>query len=161
MTRVDSIYDAENRMTQAWANGQWQVYTYDGDGHRVRRKVNGVETWQVYGLSGELMAEYAPNAPATTPDKEYGYRNGQLLVTASAVDLALNKSATQSNTFACCGYSFDAWRAVDGNTNGDFWGALSSSADDYGYQDWWQVDLGSSQSIGSIQVWPRTDCCPS
>src|SRR5438128_8801722 len=23
-----------------------------------------------------------------------------------------------------------------------------------------QVDLGSSQSIGSIQVWPRTDCCP-
>jgi hypothetical protein len=55
-----------------------------------------------------------------------------LLVTASAVDLALNKSATQSNTFACCGYSFDAWRAVDGNTNGDFWGALSSSADDYG-----------------------------
>ncbi len=27
-------YDAENRMTQAWANGQWQVYTYDGEGYR-------------------------------------------------------------------------------------------------------------------------------
>ena len=27
-------YDAENRMKQAWANGQWQTYTYDGDGRR-------------------------------------------------------------------------------------------------------------------------------
>ena len=25
-------------------------YTYNADGQRVRRKVNGVETWQVYGL---------------------------------------------------------------------------------------------------------------
>jgi RHS repeat-associated protein len=149
-------YDAENRMTQAWANGQWQVYSYDGDGRRARRKVNGVETWQVYGIGGELVAEYAPNAPATTPDKEYGYRNGQLLVTASAVDLALGKTATQSSTF----YIMYASLAVDGNTNGDFWGGMTSATADYGYQDWWQVDLGSSQSIGKIQVWPRTDCCP-
>jgi RHS repeat-associated protein len=49
---------------------------------------------------------------------------------------------------------------VDGNTNGDFWGGNTSSATNYEYQPWWQVDLGSSQSIGSIQVWPRTDCCP-
>jgi hypothetical protein len=28
-------YDAENRMKQAWANSQWQTYTYDGDGKRV------------------------------------------------------------------------------------------------------------------------------
>jgi len=27
-------------MKQAWANSQWQTYTYDGDGHRVRRNVN-------------------------------------------------------------------------------------------------------------------------
>jgi RHS repeat-associated protein len=150
------VYDAENRMTQAWANGQWQVYSYDSDGHRVKRKVNNVETWQVYGIGGELVAEYAPNAPANTPDKEYGYRNGQLLVTASAVNLAQGKTATQSSTF----YIMYASLAVDGNTNGDFWGAMSSATADYGYQDWWQVDLGSSQSIGQIQVWPRTDCCP-
>jgi RHS repeat-associated protein len=143
-------------MTQAWANSQWQTYTYDGSGQRVRRNVNGVETWQVYGLGGELVAEYAPSAPATIPDKEYGYRNGQLLVTASAVDLALGKTPTQSSTF----YIMYASLAVDGNTNGDFWGGMTSATADYGYQDWWQVDLGSSQSIGSIQVWPRTDCCP-
>jgi hypothetical protein len=43
----------------------------------------GVETWEVYGHTGELIAEYAANANATTPQKEYGYRNGELLITAS------------------------------------------------------------------------------
>jgi RHS repeat-associated protein len=76
-------YDAENRMTQAWANNQWQTYTYDGEGHRVKRLVGTTETWQVYGLGGELLAEYAANANHASPQKEYGYRNGQLLVTAT------------------------------------------------------------------------------
>jgi hypothetical protein len=49
----------------------------------VRRNVNGVETWEVYGLGGELLAEYAANAVASAPQKEYGYRNGALLVTAT------------------------------------------------------------------------------
>jgi RHS repeat-associated protein len=76
-------YDAENRMKQAWANNQWQTYSYDGDGRRVKRLVNGVETWQVYGLGGELLAEYAANAGPAVPQKEYAYRNGQLLVSAT------------------------------------------------------------------------------
>lgn len=69
-------------MTQALAGGQWQTYTYDGSGQRIRRNVSGAETWQVYGLGGELLAEYSANDPATTPQKEYGYRNGQLLIVA-------------------------------------------------------------------------------
>jgi YD repeat-containing protein len=45
------IYDAENRMTKAWGgNNQWQEYAYNADGQRVRRKVDAVETWQVYGF---------------------------------------------------------------------------------------------------------------
>ncbi len=44
-------------MKQAWATGQWQTYSYDGDGQRVRRNVNDTETWQVYGIGGELVAE--------------------------------------------------------------------------------------------------------
>lgn len=77
-------YDAENRMTQAvgGTQGGTQYYTYNGDGQRTRRKVDGVETWQIYGLEGELLAEYAANAAAASPQKEYGYRNGQLLITA-------------------------------------------------------------------------------
>jgi YD repeat-containing protein len=89
-------YDAEDRMTTAADNtGQVSHYTYDADGHRVRRQVGASpEEWEIYGLDGELMAEYAANGPAASPLKEYGYRNGQLLVTAepasSNVALASN-----------------------------------------------------------------------
>lgn len=78
-------YDAENRMTKEVQanNSVAAVYTYDGSGQRVRRKVGGVETWQVYGMGGELLAEYAANGAPTAPQKEYGYRNGQLLVQAT------------------------------------------------------------------------------
>ncbi len=79
-------YDAENRMKQAWANNQWQTYTYDADGHRINRNVNGVETWQVYGLDGELLAEYASGAAPFLPTTEYGYRGGELLTTISSGD---------------------------------------------------------------------------
>lgn len=58
-------------------------YVYDGDGHRVRRFVNDQETRQVYGLGGELLAEYAASTSSNTLQKEYGYRNGQLLITAA------------------------------------------------------------------------------
>jgi YD repeat-containing protein len=63
-------YDAENRMTSAQdANGVWSYYSYNADGQRVRRKVSGVETWQVCGIGGELLAEYAAGAPYTSPQK--------------------------------------------------------------------------------------------
>ncbi len=52
------------------------------DARRVKRNVNGTETWQVYGFGGELLAEYEADTAASNPQKEYSYRNGQLLVTA-------------------------------------------------------------------------------
>lgn len=81
---VTRAYDAENRMTsETQANGVAGSYSYDADGHRVRRVVGSTETWQVYGIGGELLAEYAANASPNAPQKEYGYRNGQLLITAT------------------------------------------------------------------------------
>jgi RHS repeat-associated protein len=83
-------YDAENRMTKAVQGSSNNYYFYDGSGKRVRRILNGSqtwggqETWFVYGFDGELAAEYAYNqvtAPlATAPQKEYGYRGGKLLI---------------------------------------------------------------------------------
>jgi RHS repeat-associated protein len=79
-------YDAENRMVTAWdSSGQQSSYTYDFDGRRVRRKVGvQAEVWQVYSMDGELVAEYTANASVSTPQKEYGYRNEELLVVAQA-----------------------------------------------------------------------------
>ncbi len=86
----DRYYDAENRMTKAVQGGQSHYYFYDANGKRVRRIVNGsqtwggTETWFLYGFEGELVAEYSYNqvtAPlASSPQKEYGYLNGKLLV---------------------------------------------------------------------------------
>jgi RHS repeat-associated protein len=69
-------FDAENRMVTASSGG---TYVYDGEGKRVKRTVGGQEWWYVYGIGGELLAEYLSSA-STTVKKEYGYRAGQLLV---------------------------------------------------------------------------------
>jgi YD repeat-containing protein len=78
-------YDAENRMISATdSSNHTSTYFYDGDGRRVKRNLSGTETWQVYGLGGELIAEYAQNGAPASPQKEYGYRNGQMMITAEA-----------------------------------------------------------------------------
>ena len=92
-------YDAENRMIEAAdISGQKSVYTYDTSGKRVRRSIGGQETWQVYGIDGELLAEYAASVAPTQPQKEYGYRNGELLIAAEGIG-GSPAPATTSATF--------------------------------------------------------------
>jgi RHS repeat-associated protein len=76
-------FDAENHMLGAQENTGWQYYKYSASGLRVRRTINGVEVWQVYDFGGSLLAEYSANGAAASPEAEYGYRNGQLLITAT------------------------------------------------------------------------------
>ncbi len=77
--RGSMTYDAENRMLTA-VSGSHQ-YRYDADGKRTRRLVAGSpEMWLVYGVSGELVAEYDALMPGGTLKKEYGYRGGQMLI---------------------------------------------------------------------------------
>src|SRR5262249_29700926 len=67
--------------------GGSSTYTYNAKQQRVRRNSNNQETWQIYGIDGELVAEYAANSAVGTPQKEYGYRDGQLLITAEPAAL--------------------------------------------------------------------------
>jgi RHS repeat-associated protein len=152
-------YDGENKITSATgANNQAQTYSYDASGQRIKRDVYDVETWQVYGLGGELVAEYAASGAPTSPQKEYGYRNGQLLITANGnagalTNFALNKTATQSSTHASGAV---ASRAVDGNTDGVFVnGSVTHTLNDL--NAWWQVDLGQVQSINTLKIWNRVE----
>src|SRR6185295_8113319 len=155
-------YDAENRMTTAADYmGQTSRYTYDADGQRTRRQVAGSqEEWQVYGFDGELLAEYRASMPASAPEKEYGYRNGQLLVTASGrynVALAANGAvATASSAHTCCGFS--TWGAINGNNrgpwgNGEGWNDAPANV----VPDWIQVDFASSKTIDEISVFSLHD----
>ncbi len=69
-------------------------------------------------------------------------------------NLALGSPATQSSTYG----GAVASRAVDGNNDGVFGdGSVTHTNGDL--HAWWQTDLGSVQSITSIQLWNRVDCC--
>jgi len=79
-------YDADNRMTSAQSGATWNYYVYDADGKRVRRIVNGIETWHVYGFSGELLAEYSVNGATGSPLKEYA-NGGQTMIVGDATNV--------------------------------------------------------------------------
>jgi len=154
-------YDAENRITSAWGgNNQAQLYAYDANGQRIKRTVDGVTTWQVYGVGGELLAEYSASGAADRPQKEYAYRNGELLVTATGrvnVALAANGAvATASSAHTCCGFSTTG--AINGNNrgpwgNGDGWNDATQDS----VPDWIQVDFNGSKTINEIDVFSLHD----
>src|SRR5579871_1091666 len=51
--------------------------------------------------------------------------------------------------------------AVVGDFNGDGKADFAFSDNPTDPNPWWQVDLGSPQSIASLVIWNRTDCCAS
>jgi RHS repeat-associated protein len=155
-------YDANNKMITAADNtGQVSRYTYDADGRRVRRNVaSSQEGWMIYGIDGELIAEYPAGVPASSPEKEYGYRNGQLLITATGrfnVALAANGAvATASSAHTCCGFSTTG--AINGNyrgpwSNGEGWNDATPDS----VPDWIQVDFAGSKTIDEIDVYSLHD----
>jgi RHS repeat-associated protein len=144
-------FNAENHMLSAQGTlGAWQYYKYGGDGLRVRRIVNGQETWQVFGLGGELIAEYPANGGSASPQKEYGYRGGQLLVSAD------------SNSGGGAGAQNVVWTngvgvSISGNNltrtaAGDAWnaGAVSSQsiASGDGYAEFTATETNKRRSMG-------------
>ncbi|WP_417849548.1 DUF1553 domain-containing protein [Thalassoglobus sp.] len=67
--------------------------------------------------------------------------------------VAAGKKATQSST----GYNGTANLAVDGNTDGDFFEAKSTTHTNRDASPWWEVDLGATYQIDRISVWNRSD----
>ncbi|MFP6895754.1 MAG: DUF1553 domain-containing protein [Roseibacillus sp.] len=55
------------------------------------------------------------------------------------------------------GFNGPARLAIDGNTNGDFNGAKSTSHTAEGNDPWWEVDLGGLKEIDRVMIWNRTD----
>ncbi len=136
-------YDAENRMKNATIGiNSSASYTYDADGRRVRRSTPTSNVWQVYGMDGDLLAEYAANAVPSTPQKEYGYRNGELLIAAQSATAKLPVTATTAS--ATTGSSTPAM-AVDGNET------TSWIAPGFPTQ-WIELDLGQTRSVGRVRL---------
>jgi eukaryotic-like serine/threonine-protein kinase len=54
-------------------------------------------------------------------------------------------------------YGAEPQRALDGNSNGDFWANSLAHTDEFDPEPWWEVDLKSPRAIDRIVVWNRTD----
>ncbi len=77
----------------------------------------------------------------------------EVQVIAEGVNVARLGTATQSST----GYEAVAARAIDGNTDGEFFRSQSVTHNNQEPDPWWEVDLGSDQAIDQVVVWSRTD----
>lgn len=71
------------------------------------------------------------------------------------INLALAGTATLSSTYP----GGDASKAIDGNTNSNWFEGSVAHSGGSTNTDWLTIDLGSSQLIDEIHIWNRTDCC--
>lgn len=128
--------------TQVWnkelnsSDSYWTFYVYNA-GVWNQLQATGAER------SGKLGIDVAkPGDPFPGGDK----------TAIAPVNLALKKLAAQISTNS----GGEAYRAVDGNTDG-LWANGSVAHTDLESQAWWEVDLGSIRSIQSIKVWNRVE----
>jgi RHS repeat-associated protein len=156
------VYDAENKITSAQDSyAGTSYYAYDADGRRTRRKCNNQETWQIYGFGSELLAEYAANAAAASPQKEYGYRNGELLVTAEALtNVALpanGATVSASSTHVNPPFSYPVSAVNNGDRKGLNAGYGGNWTSPPTFPQWVQVDFNGSKTISEIDVFSLQD----
>ena len=150
------VFDAENHMISAQESSGWQYYKYSGLGLRVRRIVNGEEVWQAYGLGGELLAEYPANVAAAKPQKEYGYRNGQLLITAEPALGTRTNFALATNGGVVSASSTHPTHSLAAINNGDRkginYGGIWADATSNEYPDSVQIDFNGSKTIDEVAL---------
>ena len=87
------------------------------------------------------------------PGKDKTLSLAEVQVFNTSENLALKGEASQSST----DYEGEAGRAIDGNTNGDYAKAKSTTHTKVSENPWWELDLNSAQDIQRIVIWNRTD----
>lgn len=108
-----------------------------------------------------VTVSVAPDAAAGSYPVSVRVRDGKLDTSTeiplrvALPNVALGKPATQKST----GYDAPASLAVDGDTNGSFQSGSVTHTAEPESEAWWQVDLGESHTVDSVDIWNRTDCC--
>lgn len=77
----------------------------------------------------------------------------EVQVFSQGTNVALKGQATQSST----AYDGPAKLAIDGNTNGNYYEAKSTTHTNTEANPWWEVKLPTSAPIDQIAIWNRTD----
>lgn len=74
-------------------------------------------------------------------------------ILSGGTNIAGRGKAKQSST----DHGGEAQRAIDGKTEGSYGANTSTHSRENEDKPWWEVDLGSAQSIEAVKVWNRTD----
>ncbi len=77
----------------------------------------------------------------------------EVQVFSGGENLAVKGKARQSST----AFKGPAALAIDGNTDGDYNTAKSTTHTKEDQAPWWEVDLGSSARVDKVVIWNRTD----
>lgn len=85
-----------------------------------------------------------------------GIRNGdEIGIDCGGLDCNLAEGKTTAQS--CVQNQGSSERAVDGDTNGNYYESFSVSHTCWQHQPWWQVDLGEVEDIDRIRLFNRTD----
>ena len=145
-------------------NGDWYITDTAGAWNEgfdaCSDETNGQYTFSVPTnyLENQKLLTAKVNAGANSAWMFYSdlAEEGNWVANVEYVNLTANGVASQKST----GWSGDASRAIDGNTDGTYNNGSVTHTNSQS-QDWWQVDLSSYAYINSVKLYNRTDCCTS
>lgn len=121
-----------------------------GSGHAGGNFViTGVKAQIVPGNNAVPQARYLR---ITNTGKNQMLSLAEVEVFSNGTNIALKGKATQHST----AFGGPPELAIDGNTDGDYQKKSVTHTDTVN-DPWWEVDLGSMQSIDEIKIWNRTD----
>merc|ERR1712176_999191 len=126
-------------MDQCTSFSDWQEMIQD-----VKSADLQLSTW-VKDLRDYFTTEYSVNVKLDDSTDD---------TTVPGIKLLKSVSATQSST----GWNGDPMRAIDGNTNGNYW--AHSCMHSHGSKDnWWMTTLAQNSAVSKVVIHNREDCC--
>jgi hypothetical protein len=121
------------------------------------------DEFKTQGAYRAYMAKTLANAPAPRPavyEKEDPSMQWDLGEGTESRPLQREVANGKKTTQSGVAYNAVASRAVDGRTDTNFKsGSCTHTARKR--NPWWQVDLGKTMNVASLQIWNRGDCCGS
>lgn len=124
--------------------------TFGADGMTVTLVIENVLQGDNLALTVSGVKDLAGNTMAS--------KTITAAIPQTPINYALGGIAIQNSTYGGAGNTPGASKAIDGNTAGN-WGAQSLSCTANGELGWWEVDLRATKTVGSVNVWWRSDCC--
>lgn len=158
----------EDGSIQAAERSETDVYTIQVDGAGVMATGEPVTALQIETRPGpnfvisRVRASVVPAAGTRLkgrfvrvelPGRQKMLSLAEVQVFSGADNVARQGTARQSST----DYDGPAKLAIDGNTNGDYRAAKSTTHTAQSTDPWWEVDLQANRPIDRIVVWNRTD----